>query len=312
LFELPPPEVEAAANEKLATEMPADVRLGGQSWSYPGWRRLVYGETAPPEAITRYGLTAYGKHRLLRAVEIDRTYYEPLPASRFAELAAQVPDGFRFLVKAHEECSVARFPVHARYGKMRGAINPRYLDASYTRDHVVGPTAEGLGEKLGAVLFQFPPQKPDDRFAGDLHRFLEKLPKGVRYAVELRNAEMLTPQYGAALADTGVVHCHNAWSWMPDVLSQARALPPSTRSPLVIRWLVRRGDAFEDAEKRFDPYDRLREEDDWTRETIARLVARATQHGVSSLVTVSNHAEGCAPESIPRLAEAIRTRLTSR
>src|SRR5262245_15560952 len=141
LFELPPPEVEPATADgdadALARALPPSIRFGGMSWTFPGWRGIVYDARAPEEAITRYGLTAYAKHPLLRAVEIDRTYYEPLPAETFAGLARQVPDDFRFVVKAHEGCTVARFPMHARYGKERGRRSPRYLDASYTEDRVV-------------------------------------------------------------------------------------------------------------------------------------------------------------------------------
>jgi uncharacterized protein YecE (DUF72 family) len=313
LFGLPPQELEPAEvteeQRRLAAAMPAGIRFGTMSWTYAGWRGIVYGRGVSQEAITRHGLTAFTKHPLFRAVEIDRTYYEPLAASVFAGLARQTPDDFRFVVKAHEVCSVARFPTHARYGKLRGEVNARYLDPSYAADHVVGPVTEGLGAKLGALLFQFPPvETPQPRaFAQQLHNFLRRLPKAATYAVELRNTQLLTPEYGRALADAGAVHCHNAWTSMPDVLVQARLIPPAARSPLVVRWLLRRGDPFERAEKRFQPFDRLVSEDAPARDGIARLAAKADQHGVPCLLLVANHAEGSAPPSIVRLADAIRS-----
>lgn len=311
LFDLPPQQIESVPPDpehvKLAAALPAHVRLGGMSWSYPGWRGLVYGARTSQEAITSHGLTAYGKHPLLRIVELDRSYYEPLSAQIFASYAAQVPADFRFFVKAHEEATVERFPAHARYGKRRGELNPRYLDAGYVEDQIVGPTAEGLGSKLGAILFQFPPHEAPrpSAFADELHAFLQRLPKGPLYAVELRNAALLTRPYAQALIDSGAVHCHNAWTAMPDVVSQAKSIPPRARAPLLIRWLLRRGDVHEAAERRSQPFTHIVAEDSAGRDSIARLVAKAAAHGVEVDVLVANIAEGCAPLSIADLARAI-------
>jgi uncharacterized protein YecE (DUF72 family) len=240
-------------------------------------------------------------------VEIDRSYYEPLPARAFEDYVAQTPADFRFLVKAHEECVLHRFPGHARYGKRRGEPNERYLDARYATDAVIGPTAEGLGSKLAAVLFQFPPHDPGapEAFAAELAAFFEALPTNVTYAVELRNPELLTPAYARALASTGAVHCHNVWGDMPSVVHQAKSLPPVTRRPLIVRWLMRRGEQYEGAKSRFEPFDRLRDEDPSNRESIASLVSKAATHDVPALVFVDNKAEGCAPESIVQLARSV-------
>ena len=281
------------------------------SCSFPGWIGKVYAAGAAKTRLAERGLPAYASHPLHRAVEGDRTYYEAPAAGFFRALAEALPDDFRFLVKAHEECTVFRFPTHARYGKRRGALNGRFLDASYATDVVVGPTVEGLGAKAGPLLFQFPPQLLDapGAFAERLHDFLRRLPRGPTYAVELRNAELFTPAYAAALLDAGAVHCHNVWSAMPPLLQQARAIPPGARRPLVVRWLLRAGDNYEAAGARYEPFDRLREEDPESRTAIATLVAKAHAHGVPALVTVNNTAEGCAPDGIALLAEAVAARI---
>jgi uncharacterized protein YecE (DUF72 family) len=170
----------------------------------------------------------------------------------------------------------------------------------------VGPTVEGLGDKLGVLLFQFAPQAAGEprAFAERLHGFLEALPRGVTYAVELRNSELLTPDYARALAGLAV-HAHNVWGNMPSVLEQARSLPPPSRKPLLVRWLMRRGDDYEGARSRFLPFSRLAEPDFENRDAVARLVAKALAHDVPAFVVVNNKAEGCAPESIFELARAI-------
>ena len=287
--------------------MPAGIRLGGMSWSYPGWTGRVYEPGVAQKDLARHGLTAYAAHPLLRTVEIDRSYYDPLAADVFQSYAAQVPDDFRFVVKAHEDCTIDRYPPHARYGQRRGLANPRFLDPEHAASAVVPQIVAGLGAKLGVILWQFPPQETGDAdaFARRLGTFLKGLPVGPTYAVELRNADLLGPAYGAALADAGAVHCHNVWTAMPSPVQQARQLPPATRRPLIVRWLLRWGDPYEKAKARFEPFDRLVEEDAVNRAAVADLARRAHRHGVETIATVDNKAEGCAPESISRLARAI-------
>lgn len=310
LFDLPPRAIEPAplrpAHQRVADDLPRDVRFGTMSWSYPAWVNVVYAAEHTPKLLSEVGLTAYAKHPLLRATEIDRSYYEPLPAADYQAYAAQTPADFRFLVKAHEACTVHTYPGHARYGRKAGQHNPLYLDAAYATDHVVGPLLEGLGERAFALLFQFPPQEIDERpeaFADQLARFLSDLPRApFAYAVELRNAERFTPQYAEALVSAGAIHCHNVWPGVPPILVQARGLPPATRHPLLIRWLMRRGDSFDAAMARSRPFGRLVLEDEDNLAAVARLVAGAQKHGVPALVTVDNKAEGCGPETIFRLA----------
>jgi uncharacterized protein YecE (DUF72 family) len=311
LFKLPPRVVEAAAehaeHRALREQLAAGLRLGTMSWSFPGWRGLVYGDSADPKLLAEAGLTAYSKHPLLGTVEVDRSFYEPLPARYFDALSEQVPSDFRFLVKAHEDCSLLRFPRHARYGKKQGDENARFLDPAYATDAVVGPSLEGLGEKLGAILFQFPPQDvgAPASFAERLAGFLQGLPRGVTYAVEIRNAELLTPAYARALQDAGAVHAHNVWGNMPSVLQQARLIPPVARRPLIVRWLMRRGDDYEGARSRFLPFTRLVEPDLPNRRDVATLIAKAVAHDVPAFVVVNNKAEGSAPASIVELAREI-------
>lgn len=311
LFELPARTVEPAErraeHEALAAQLATALRMGTMSWSFAGWRSIVYGKSVEPKLLAEAGLTAYGTHPLLRAVEIDRSFYEPLPVRYFEQVRQQVPDDFRFLVKAHEDCTQPQFPRHARYGKKQGELNGRFLDAGYAVESVIGPVVEGLGSKLGALLFQFPPQDAREprAFADKLAAFLARLPRGVPYAVELRSPELLTPAYAHTLEAAGAVHAHNVWGSMPAVLSQARMIPPAARRPLIVRWLMRSGDDYEGARSRFLPFSRLAEPDLRNREDIATLVAKALAHDVPAFVLVNNKAEGCAPESIFELARLV-------
>jgi uncharacterized protein YecE (DUF72 family) len=311
----PPPEPEGVGAAPVSAEvadlgrrLPREIRLGPSTWSYPGWAGIVYDRNYSQSRLAREGLPAVAHHPLIRAAGIDRTYYAPVPAAELAVYADQVPSSFRFLVKAHEACTHARWPDQARYGEQRGLANPLFLDAAYTADQVVAPVVEGLGITAGAVLFQFAPQDlgVPRRFAEELHAFLTRLPRAVLYAVELRNRELLTPDYAAALAGAGAVHCVNAHPRMPEPAVQFQRAHPTGDAPAFVgRWLLGAGDSYEDAGRRFAPFDRLAEEDPATRRSLATLLRTTERRGRPALLTVNNNAEGSAPLSIVRLAAEV-------
>ncbi|HVR96060.1 MAG TPA: DUF72 domain-containing protein [Thermoanaerobaculia bacterium] len=317
LFDMAPPEEEPAAGvgaapvseeiEALARELPSSVRFGGSTWSFPGWAGLIYDALYSQGRLAREGLAAYAQHPLMRAIGLDRTHYAPVPAGELAEYAAQVPEDFRFLVKAHEACTLAHFPDRPRYGAQRGLANPLFLDAAYAVDQVVAPYVEGLGEKGGALLFQFAPQSlgTAEQFAERLHTFLTALPPGPIYAVELRNRELLGPAYAEALAAADACHCHNVHNRMPDIRLQAR-LAGTSRAPMtVVRWLVAPGMTYEEAGRLYAPFNRMMAPDPEGRRAIAELTRDALAASRPVLVTVNNNAEGSAPLSIVELAREI-------
>ncbi|HEX9942984.1 MAG TPA: DUF72 domain-containing protein [Thermoanaerobaculia bacterium] len=308
----PKPEGVGAARqpeevETLGRELPRGVYLGGSTWSFPGWVGLVYDRPYSQSKLAREGLAAYARHPLLRAVGIDRTHYAPVEAVELAEYRQAVPADFRFLVKAHEACTIARFPDHARYGASRGQENPLFLDPAYAADQVVAPFVDGMGTGAGALLFQFAPQSlgTPARFAERLQAFLAELPRGPVYAVELRNRELVTAEYGDALAAVGACHCHNVHSRMPDIRAQAR-LVGAERGPMtVIRWLLGPGMTYEEAGRRYAPFNRMAAPDPTNRRAAADLARDALAAGRPFLCTINNNAEGCAPLSVVELAKEV-------
>ena len=110
-LELAPQPTDVTA---LAARLPRGLRLGGMSWNYPGWIGPLYSSSMKPSRLTAEGLAVYARHPLLRAMEIDRTFYAPISAASYAALAAQVGTDFRFTAKAHEDCTAGRFPARLR------------------------------------------------------------------------------------------------------------------------------------------------------------------------------------------------------
>jgi len=292
----------------LSRQLPPALRLGTSSWNFPGWRGIVFAADASKTRLARHGLAAYAQHPLLRAVGLDRTYYAPLSTADYAAYADVVPGSFRFLIKAHELCTLAVFRATGRYPGRGGERNTRFFDPDYATEHVVEPCIEGLGSKAGPLLFQFPPQNVQavgggKRFAERLHAFLQALPRGPLYAVELRNAELLTAAYCDALIDVGAVHCFNVHPNMPPLPEQYRLAGAAAEPQLVVRWMLHPLQRYETAATRYEPFDRLVDADPDNRRAIADMCLDATTAQRPALVIVNNKAEGSSPLSIIKLAE---------
>ena len=307
------PEVELAEVDPqlkaLRSALPPNLRLGTSSWSFPGWSGLVYEQQESEQDLARSGLSAYSRHPLLSTVGVDRSYYSPLAPETWASYASSVPDDFQFLVKAHEHCTLSRFSNHKRHGDKRGMQNTLFLEARYAAETVIDPCLEGLGAKAGVMLFQFAPQASRDLggvwgFADRLHEFLSALPRGLLYAVELRNAELLTPPYAAALADTRVSHCITIHPSMPSPAEQFELTSGCHDRALVVRWMLHAEYGYDEAKAEFEPFDRLVDPDPVSRTAISELVKEVSPE-TPAWVIVNNKAEGSAPLSIVELAKEI-------
>ncbi|MDF1663529.1 MAG: DUF72 domain-containing protein [Planctomycetota bacterium] len=293
---------------EYAQALPAKLHLGTSSWSVPGWEGIVYKHAKNERQLARQGLRPYAQNPLFSMVGIDRTYYAPVQKSVFESYAQSVPDAFRFMVKAHDHVTQARFPHNPRSGKRAGQLNDRFLDAEYATEFVVKPAVEGLKDKLGPLVFQFPPQSVrimggPQGFADRLFHFLTKLPKDVLYAVELRNAELLTQDYGDALFAAGASHCINVHpGFEAPELQIAKGLH-LIGPALVIRWMLRRNLDYKSAVQRYSPFSQLQEPDHRTRELLVDLCRKERARDV--FMTVNNKAEGCSPLSILEFAKSL-------
>ncbi len=317
----PSNEVTAAVPDaevvSMAARLPASVRFGTSSWSFPGWAGLVYARTESPTRLARHGLSAYARHPLFRTVSLDRTFYAPIEEPEYAEYAAAVPDDFRFLVKAHAAVTT---PGGGAYAVRRGTsyeggrgtgTTDVFLDAAYTTDAVIAPAVQGLGARLGALLFQFSPlpfsPKQMAAFPDMLGGFLSALPRGVPYAVEVRDAAVLGAAYASALRQGGATHCYTVHPRMPDVLEQAAAFGAEEpdAGPVAVRWVLRPDQEYEVARRAWAPFNALMAPDPACRTRIATLTSRLAANGRQVLVTANNKAEGSAPRTITELARLL-------
>ena len=313
----PAGEVRPAWDSPLlqAPVLPTDIRLGTSSWFFPGWRGLVYEGVYPQVALSKQGLAAYGQIPLLRTVSLDRTFYAPISTVQYQRYAQQVPDHFSFVVKAPAIVCDAVMRDEEGRGKVP---NPHFLDAAIAAREFVVPCLEGLGAKAGPLVFQVSPLprglvEEAATLVDRLAAFFAALPKELGkyrplYALELRNAELLTPRLIRMLASAGVRYCVGLHDRMPEVERQAaalKALDGDTPGPLVVRWNLHRGFLYQAAKQRYEPFDRLVDEDGETRRTLARMAADAFKARQKVWITANNKAEGSAPLSLLKLAEEI-------
>ena len=322
----PPPKPpartgEAAASDpqllEIARGLPEGLHLGTSSWSFPGWRGLVWRGDHTDSQLSRHGLSAYSSHPLLRCVSLDRSFYRPLSASEYAAYAAQVPDHFRFVVKAPSLVCDAL----VRGSDGRGTQhNPAFLDPALASNEFVQPAIEGLGGKIGALVFQLSPL-PASRLSR-LDEVLDRLavmlaglpalgpaaPDAV-IAVEVRNPEFLSPAFARVLKSAGATYCLGLHPRMPPIEQQLPMLRAMWPAPLVCRWSLNEkhgASGYDEAKVMYEPFDRLQDPDPATRRSLVKLIAATTRAALPVYITVNNKAEGSAPLSVMALAMAVR------
>jgi uncharacterized protein YecE (DUF72 family) len=136
--------------------------VGTSGFSYKEWKGPFYPGDLPANRMLRY----YAER--LSSVEINNTFYRMPRASVLEGWAGQVPASFRFAIKA------SRRITHIK----------RLSQAGEETDYLLG-RLEALGDRLGAVLFQLPPNLKCD--PARLEDFLAHLAGRVPAAFEFRH-----------------------------------------------------------------------------------------------------------------------------
>jgi uncharacterized protein YecE (DUF72 family) len=155
------------------------ILVGTSGWSYKEWKGSFYPAKLPAEEMLQFYAGRFP------TVEVNNSFYR-IPAERvLAGWADQVPDQFRFVMKASR-----RITHNNRLNDEDGSLG-YFLRA-------INP----LGQRLGPTLFQLPPT-----FKKDLERlqgFLDKLPKRWPAAIEFRHSSWFDDQVYDLLRSRGV------------------------------------------------------------------------------------------------------------
>lgn len=160
------------------------LHAGASGYSYKEWMGPFYPEDLPADDM----LAWYA--RQLNTVEINNTFYRNPKRDVLAKWAETTPEAFRFSIKA-----TRRITHDARLKSETAAEPLRYLYGSLA----------ALGGKLGAVLFQLPPNLKKD--LPRLSDFLALLPAEHRAAFEFRHPSWFDDDVYAALKGAAASLC---------------------------------------------------------------------------------------------------------
>jgi uncharacterized protein YecE (DUF72 family) len=182
-----------------------NLHLGTIGWSYSFWKGSFY----PNKIASKDFLTYYATR--FDTVEVDSTFYRIPTPQAITNWKNQTPKSFTFSLK---------FPGKITHVKM---LKDCQKETSLFLDRI-----KLLGEKLGPLLLQFPPNFGVEHLT-DLADFLQKLPKSNRYVVEVRDKAWLkTDFYSLLRANKAAL----AWVDSPN-MPQTREV---TSDFLYVRW----------------------------------------------------------------------------
>jgi uncharacterized protein YecE (DUF72 family) len=158
------------------------VHVGTSGYNYEAWRGSFY----PEDLSARKMLSYYAGQ--FDTVEINYSFYRKPTAKILQGWAAQVPEGFRFALKAWQRIT------HQKRLRETEELVSSFADA-----------ARELGPRLAPVLYQLPPNLKAD--VPLLRDFLHQLPRDVRAAFEFRHQTWFAEETYQALRDHGAALC---------------------------------------------------------------------------------------------------------
>ena len=156
--------------------------VGTSGYSYKEWVGSFY----PPKTPANQMLRFYGGQ--FRTVEINNTFYRMPQESMLERWAGEVPEEFRFVLKAPKRIT------HDR----------RLRDVQEETRHLL-TVASVLGPRLGPLLFQLPPFSKKD--VGALRDFLAQLGPTARAAFEFRHESWIDDEVHETLRAHGAALC---------------------------------------------------------------------------------------------------------
>lgn len=164
----------------------ARILVGTSGWSYRHWRGVFY----PTDLPAREWLRFYA-HRFA-TVELNTSFYRTPATASIARWREAAGPGFVFAVKAN------RYITHTR--RLKDPADPVRRELR---------SAERLGDSLGPILLQTPPDLELDH--GRLAGLLAALPRDGRFAVEFRHASWHDRDVYRELGRHGVAVCLHDW-----------------------------------------------------------------------------------------------------
>lgn len=190
--------------------MPTDIYLGTQGFSYQDWVGVFY----PPHTTNKNYLPFYSK--VFDTVELDTTFYAVPRERTVAHWRESTPRDFQFA------CKLPQIITH-----------DKHLKDARTEMRAFLRTMDALGDRLGPIVIQTPPQFHYDEVA-NLKAFLKQLPEHYSFAAEFRHRSWLREEVYDLLRQHNVAWTNIDPYYMPKALVV-------TADFTYIRWLGKRG-----------------------------------------------------------------------
>ena len=161
-----------------------NLKFGTMGWSYPDWRGPFYARGTPDSRLLAEYATVFD------AIELDTTFYAPPRETTLTQWKNQTPSGFLFSAK------VPKLITHERR-----LVGPAAVKEARDFGKLL---QNGLGEKLGRLLLQLPPDFGPGE-ARNLLTFVDALVgSGFPFTVELRESGWQTTEIAVQLTERGI------------------------------------------------------------------------------------------------------------
>lgn len=168
--------------------------IGTSGFSYASWKTGFY----PPKLKSSQWLAYYATR--FNTLELNHTFYRFPRVEMLRKQAEAVPAEFRFSVKAHK--------IITHTLRMKAARD--------TVSEFVQVVEDGLGDKLGCILFQFPASftySPEN-----MERILDNVPHAPRNVIEFRHESWWSQGVWDVLAQHGLTFCNVSFPGLPEAL----------------------------------------------------------------------------------------------
>jgi uncharacterized protein YecE (DUF72 family) len=161
-FEVPTQDFSFLPNERSGG---LQIIIGGTVWGVPQWKGTHFPARAKPSEFLHY------YSRLFPCIEFNGSHYRIPPVAQVEKWVEQVPENFLFCPKFPQSIS------HWRQFQNCERETDLFFEALFA-----------FGKNLGTTFIQLPPHYSPSK-AEPLLRYLETLPRDVRYSVEMRHPE---------------------------------------------------------------------------------------------------------------------------
>jgi uncharacterized protein YecE (DUF72 family) len=172
----------AAFTEALCYHYLMQLYVGTSGYNYDAWKGSFYPDKLPKAKMLSFYATQ------LKTVEINYTFYRMPSEKTVRAWIPETPPGFRFALKASQRIT------HQKRLKETEELVTYFFT-----------TAAVLGDRLGPILFQLPPNLKAD--LPRLEAFLDGLPAGTKVAFEFRHESWWTDAVYGALSKKGAALC---------------------------------------------------------------------------------------------------------